>query len=215
MEFDRVLASRRMHRRLSADPLPLEKLAPVLLAAFRAPSAGYAQGTELLVLCAEEDRRLAIDAVTTPGWLKSHPSHSSLLGAPVIVIPIADSAAYAERYSLPDKAASDLASVDRWPLPYWLIDAAFSTMLLLAKVTDSGLGASFIGIFRGEEELSRRFHLREGQQPIGLIFVGKIDSREGGGSPERVERRAPDSRIHLGRLGVNSDTALHDYIGKL
>ncbi len=215
MEFDRTLASRRMHRHLSADPIALEELAPILLAFFRAPSAGFAQGAELLVLCDEDDRRLAIDSVTTPGWLDSHPSHSSLLHAPVIVVPLADSAAYTHRYSMPDKAASKLDTVDRWPLPYWLIDTAFATMLLLAKVTDSGLGASFIGIFRGEDELSHRFNLRPTQQPIGLIFIGQIDVDDDGGSPKRIERRAPESRIHLGRVGVNFDTVLHDCIGRL
>ena len=56
----------------------------------------------------------------------------------------------------PDKASSGLGP-DRgetaWPVPYWYFDAGASVMALLLGATDAGLGACFLGNFRGEQEL--------------------------------------------------------------
>ena len=38
-----------------------------------------------------------------------------------------------------------------WVVPYWYVDAAFATMTLLLGATEAGIGAAFLGNFRGED----------------------------------------------------------------
>jgi len=50
VELDDVVRKRRMTRRYSGEPVPAEVLDRVLGVAMRAPSAGFSQGVDLLVL---------------------------------------------------------------------------------------------------------------------------------------------------------------------
>jgi nitroreductase len=70
----------------------------------RAPSAGHTQGWAWLVLEGEAlTRRFwAVDA--DPSWL-ARPTHPGLLRAPVILVPLTNPSAYAQRYRDADKTA--------------------------------------------------------------------------------------------------------------
>jgi nitroreductase len=57
-------------------------------------------------------------------------------------------------------------------VPYWLVDTAFATMLMLLGAADAGLGAAFVGIFRGEAELLASLGVPEGYRPIGAVAMG-------------------------------------------
>jgi nitroreductase len=104
MEFAEVLRHRRMVRRFDQRPVPRETVDAILDIGRRAPSAGFSQGLELLVL--DEPGTVAeFWAITRDpefGWDLEDLS----VGPPVIVLPIPDPERYVARYSEPDKIAS-------------------------------------------------------------------------------------------------------------
>jgi hypothetical protein len=137
VDLDAVIARRRMHRRFLDRPVPTDVVDRLLDRARRAPSAGHTQGWDWLVLEGGEQtgRFWTLDA--DPAWLAA-PDHPGLLRAPVIIVPLARREAYRERYAEADKQAGE---PNRWDVPYWLVDTAFATMLLLLGATAEGLGA--------------------------------------------------------------------------
>ena len=65
--------------------------------------------------------------------------------APVIVVPCSSKAAYLGRYAEPDKGWTDQDEA-RWPVPFWHMDAAMASLLILQTAVDEGLGGCFFGI---------------------------------------------------------------------
>ena len=84
----------------------------------RAPSAGHSQGLDLVVLTGDDVVRYWSVTLPDPAGFR----WQGLLRAPVLVVPVVSPAAYADRYSEPDKAAAGLGSVEAWPVPYWWVD---------------------------------------------------------------------------------------------
>ena len=171
MEHSEVVRRRRMVRSYQDRPLDPAVLDAVLGAAIRAPSAGFTQGWAFVVL---EGR-----AQTERFWRHTLPAGRregfrwpGLLRAPVLVLPLASKEAYLSRYREPDKAGAGLGDESAWPVPYWQVDCAFATMLLLLAAVDAGLGALFFGIFRGEEALLRDLGVPGDHRPIGAVTLG-------------------------------------------
>jgi nitroreductase len=116
----------------------------------------------------------------------------------VIVVPFAHAATYLARYSEPDKARTGLGeSADRWPVPFWLTDAAMAAENILLAVVDEGLGALFFGIFADVDALRAEFGVPDGYEPIGAIAIGHPATDEPGQSAGRA-RRSADDIIHRG-----------------
>jgi nitroreductase len=197
VELTEVVRRRRMIRNFTADPVDPEVLDRILDAGRRAPSAGFAQGVDLLVLEGPDE--------TERFWKSSFDERArstfrwpGLFRAPVLVLPIAHAGAYLARYSEPDKATTGLGeSEDRWPVPYWLTDAAMAAENLLLAAVDEGLGALFFGIFRGEGVLLAELGVPDGYRPIGAIALGHPAPDEPGRSSNRP-RRALDDVVHRG-----------------
>jgi nitroreductase len=79
------------------------------------------------------------------------------------------------RYDEPDKSSSGLgtdAGERAWPVPYWFFDAGASVMALLLGATDAGLGACFLGNFRGEEELLDALGVENPWRFAGAVLLG-------------------------------------------
>ena len=96
-----------------------------------------------------------------------------LLVAPVIVLPCGDATAYVDRYGESDKARTGLGeNADAWSIPYWHVDTAMATMILLNGATALGLGALFFGIFDHEAGVVAEFAIPEGVRPIGAVAIG-------------------------------------------
>ncbi len=189
-----------MVRAFRPDPVPAAILDRVLDAARRGPSAGFAQGVALVVLEGADQTSSYWDTVTTPAWRTASSRWPGLSAAPVIVIPLANRQTYLDRYSEADKAASGLDRAEAWPVPYWLVDAAFATMLLLLAAADEGLGAVFQGIWRGEEELLSNLGVPEGWKPIGAVALGWPDPRGDHPSPSLSRGRRPwEEVVHRAR----------------
>lgn len=182
-------------------PVESAVLDRILDQARRAPSAGFSQGIDFVVLEGSDTARFW-DHTLPPPERESF-AWPGLLRAPVIVIPIADERAYLDRYSQPDKAKAGLGeSADAWPVPYWFIDTGMAGMALLYAVVNEGLGALFFGIFRNEAALLLSLGVPAGRRPIGAIALGhptvaaRAVARRG--SPVVRARRRLDEVVHRG-----------------
>jgi nitroreductase len=195
MEFAELIHSRRMVRAFDTRPVEPEVLDRVLDVARRAPSAGNAQGWVFVVLEGDDTRKFW--DVTLPEERRESFRWQHLLDAPVVILPLASREAYLSRYSEPDKISTGLADPTRWPVPYWQIDTAFATMLLLLAVEDEGLGALFFGVFRNGEKLLAELDVPGGYELIGAVALGHPLEDEPGRSAERP-RRSLDEIVHRG-----------------
>ena len=195
MEFREVLRHRRMVRRFDRRPVPRETIDRILDAGRRAPSAGFAQGLELLVL--DEPGTVAefweITRDPEFGW----DLEDLAVGPPVIVLPLPDAERYVARYSEPDKIEFGMDDAANWPVRFWDVDAAMAAMLILLAAVDEGLGAWFFGITHGERELLDRFGVPERLRPIGILGLGyRAEDETPSGSVTSRRRRPLVEQIH-------------------
>ncbi len=174
----------------------------ILHAATRAPSAGFTQAVEFLVLTTATDRGLFwltqsgdSPAAAASAWL------AGMRTAPALVVVTTSEQAYRERYAEPDKAAR--GGPDRsWTAPYWHVDAGMSTMLLLLAAVDEGLGACFFGLAGAESErrLAAEFDMPTERHCVGVIALGHPDAGAAPtGSPTKRARRTIEEQIHDGQ----------------
>ena len=198
MDFEQIVRRRRMVRDFLPDPVDPRIIDRCVDLASRSPSAGKSQGWHLIVLEGAQTARywdlaLPIDTRAAFGF-------PGLLSAPVLMVVCADPAAYLERYSEPDKAATGLGSgPEAWPAPYWTVDASFATMVLLLALENEGLGALFFA-HAAEQEIRREFAIPRGVIVLGVIATGQARGGAGrrGRSASRA-RRGADRIIHRGR----------------
>lgn len=187
-----------MVRSFRADPVDPAVLDRILDAARQAPSAGFSQGVEHLVLVGPAETERFWACTFTPDQREGF-RWQGLFAAPVIVVPMAHAATYLARYSEPDKEGSGLGeSPAAWPVPYWLTDAAMAVENMLLAVVDEGLGALFFGIFGDVARLRTTFGVPGGYEPIGAIAIGHPAPDEPGRSAARPRRSAGEV-VHRGR----------------
>ncbi len=199
MEYYELLARRRMYRHFSRDPIPEIALQRILDSATRGPSAGFTQGFDFLVLNESDALERFWDLALTQQWRDGTRSHQGLWNAPVVVIPLANPQAYLERYSEADKSYSGLTREHDWPVPYWFVDTAFASMLILNSVVNENLGALFFGLFRNVSEIKNSFKIPERFIPIGAIAIGHPTSNDISSSLRRG-RRPRSSQFHMNRF---------------
>ncbi len=191
-----MVRRRRMVRNFDGRPLDPAAVERILANARRAPSAGFTQGTEFLVLEGQGQTE-RFWAATFAGADRSTFRWQGLFRAPLIVVPVSDKAAYLDRYAEPDKGWADRDEA-RWPVPYWDIDAGFSTMLMLLTAVDAGLGAVFFGIFPPRLPAFRAaFGVPDRLVPIGAVAVGHPAPDEASRSIGRRRRPAAEV-VHRG-----------------
>ena len=193
-----MVRKRRMTRQFSPDPVPQQVLDELLSAGARAPSAGFTQGVDLVVLTSDEARSRFWQVSSDEIWRRRDESAAGLLAAPAIVVPVADPEAYATRYRDEDKATSALFSrdADAWPVPYWLVDAAYASMLVLLAATAKGLGALFFQLHAGEATVCQALGIPAERRLIGAIALGYPTGEATGGSPSRRARRPFADVVH-------------------
>lgn len=187
-----------MVRSFDARPIDDDTLLRVLDAGRRAPAAGNTNGTDFVVLQGEQTSTywnitLPVDRRKAFPW-------PGLLDAPVLIVPVAHAEAYVARYSERDKSATGLGEgVDRWPVPYWHVDAAFAAMSMLLSAVDEGLGALFFGIFSHERGVMDALGVPPDRQPIGTIALGYAAASQRASASARRGRRSLDDMVHRGR----------------
>jgi nitroreductase len=198
MEFQDLVRRRRMVRKFQRRPVPRDVLTRVLEVARHAPSAGFSQGFDFVVLD-EPDQVKWFNRVTLhPDFPEDAPSGDEI--APCLVLAISNRPAYLERYSRPDKERFGLQKAETWPVPYWDVDTGMAVMLILLAALEQGLGALFFGLFWGEEVLLTELGVPEGCRPIGVIALGyPHESEQFDASRFANRRRTLESMLHLGR----------------
>jgi nitroreductase len=161
----------------------------------RAPSAGFSQGLEVLVLDRPETVSAFWEITRDPefGW----DLEDIAAGPTVLMIPLPDPARYVARYSEPDKIGFGMDDAVNWPVPFWDVDAAMASMLMLLAAVDEGLGGWFFGITHGERELLDRFGVPGHLRPIGYLGLGyRAPDEAPKGSGASRARRPLQEQIH-------------------
>jgi nitroreductase len=172
MEFQEVVRRRRMVRNYDPDrQVPPETVDRLLANGLRAPSAGFSQGWAFLVLSTPEERSRFWSATTT-GAADPDPWLRDMRNAPLLIVPLSHKQAYLDRYAESDKGWGDKAE-ERWPVPYWDIDAGFAALLMLLTAVDEELGACFFGVPPEHMDAFRAaFGVPPEFTPIGCVSVG-------------------------------------------
>ncbi len=186
-----------MVRSYSDEPVDPAVVDRALENATRAPSAGFSQGWAFVVLDTPADTerfwRASSDDVDAPNpWL------AGMMRAPVVILPCSTKAAYLDRYAEPDKGWSDRDEA-RWPMPFWHMDAAMASLLILQTATDAGLGACFFGVVpERREAVCATFAIPADHEPIGVITIGHPAPGGAAGSPTRRARTPWTEVVHRG-----------------
>jgi nitroreductase len=190
-----------MTRSFSSEPVPGDVLERVLGAATHVPSAGFSQGVDLLVFEGPDETARFHEATSDPGFVADRRAPVGTLAAPVVVLPLTDPGVYESRYGEPDKESSAFAGLTaaQWPVPYWLVDASFTVMVLLLAAADEGLGALFFHLHRDPAPLLAALGVPSGKEVIGAVALGYDTTRGATGSPTRRSRRPSEDVVHRGR----------------
>jgi nitroreductase len=198
MEFTQVVRSRRMVRNYDPGrPVSRETIERLMELAIRAPSAGFSQGWQFLVLDESADRdrfwQLTTDDGVPDSWL------SGMLSAPVLVLALSDKQAYLDRYAQPDKGWTDRDEA-HWPVPYWDIDTGMASLLILLGAVDLGLASCFFGVQpENQAAVKEGFGIPERLNIVGVVSLGY-------GVPDRKSpslkrgRRGLDQVLAYGRM---------------
>jgi nitroreductase len=187
IEFNDVIRRRRMVREFDDRPIEPQVLERILVNSLRGPSAGFAQGFDLLVLHGSHE--------TARFWSASAAGDDSrerwpgILRAPVIVVPFSDEGVYRRRFAAADK-------VSRLDVPWWVVDTAFVTLALLLGVVDAHLGAIFFRV-NDPAGVRREFGVPDGHEPIGAIAIGHPHHDRPSHSVQ-LGRRPFDEVVHRG-----------------
>jgi nitroreductase len=198
MELTEAVRRRRMTRNFSGRPLDPDVVDRLLESALRAPSAGNTQGREFVVLDGPDQTEAFWKASTDEDWRSGSRRFAGLSRAPVVVLPFADPGAYVARYQEPDKVRGDGREVE-WVVPYWYVDAAFSTMTLLLGATGAGIGAAFLGNFRGEAALHAALGVPDRFRWLGAVLLGEAAEPDPPSSSVGRPRRPVGESVHRGR----------------
>lgn len=214
MDFTEVVRRRTMARRYDPDrPVPPDVLAACLDNAVRAPSAGFSQGWDFLVLQEPAERRqfwAATSDASDEGDLgdegldEPDPWLAGVSAAPVLIVCLSDKDAYLDRYAAPDKGWTDREE-GRWPVPYWDIDTGMAALLMLLTATDAGLGSLFFGVPpEHHDDVHEVFEIPRERTIVGVVALGY--AVPGPKSPSlRRGKRTVSQVTHWGRFGAQHD----------
>jgi nitroreductase len=200
MEFQQVVDRRRMIRNYAERPVDPAIVERALRNATRAPSAGFSQGWAFVVLDTPGDVRRYWESATPPEQLAAPDRWlTGMLRAPVVVVPCSSKAAYLDRYAEPDKGWANRDD-SHWPVPYWHMDTAMASLLILQTVVDEGLGALFFGIPVDRlTDVRRELAIPDTHDPIGAITIGHLADDAGLPGSASTRRRVPlDELVHRG-----------------
>ena len=197
MDLTGVVRARRMVRAFTDEPVAPEVVDGLIDLARRAPSAGHSQGWAFIVLSGDETARywdVALEPARRDGF-----RWPGLVAAPVLVVALVRPDAWVERYGEPDKAGTGLGSgQDRWPVPYWWVDAGMAVEHLLLGAVDAGLGACFFGLFDHEAAVLAALGVPAGWRAVGTVALGHPAPAEPGRSIAALAGATLDEVLHRG-----------------
>lgn len=195
-----------MVRRYDPDrPVPPTQIRALLELAIRAPSAGFSQGWDFVVLHRPE-HRAAFWTATGPRDPGTEPDPwlVGMRSAPVLVLCLSDPQRYLDRYAEPDKGETD-RDPTHWPTPYWDVDTGMAALLLLLGAVDASLASCFFGVPADRADAVRiSFDIPAGRRIMGVVSLG-YPATDGPDrrSPSLRRGRRPVAEVgHDGRFGV-------------
>ncbi len=190
-----AIRRRRMTRSFSSANLDPEVVTRLLDTARRAPSAGNCQAAGFVVLDTPELVARYWDTTLPPDRRRSF-RWQRLLDAPVLVLVTTEPERYPARYREPDKVAAGRTSLDRWPVPYWWVDAGAVVQNLLLLAVEEGLGACLFGPFDHEPALRSEFGIDDSMRLVATVALGhrldRADHGDRGRSADRPRRPLDD-----------------------
>ncbi|GAB3584641.1 nitroreductase family protein [Calidifontibacter terrae] len=199
MELLDAIRRRRMVRRYTDAPVSEEVLARVANLALRAPSAGFSQGWDFLLLRTPGDRDRFWETTTEgdpDSWLRG------LMTAPVLILCLSDKNTYLRRYAQDDKGWVD-ESEARWPVPYWDIDTGMAALIMLLVGVDAGLGGLFFGVPADRVDAVRaQFGIPADRGVVGVVALGTPAQTRPSGSTRKRRRRPVSEVFHEGAFGT-------------
>lgn len=202
MDFDEVLRRRRMVRDFDPAPLALATVERVAAAALRAPSAGFTQAVDVVVLTGPAVE-LYWDVNLAKGRRANFP-WPGLLAAPALLVLTTSEQAYRDRYAEADKSPRPGASAEReWPVPWWYFDAGAAASMVLLAATAEGLGALLFAV-AASGPLSAALGLPADRQPAATIAVGRPGPGDRRSGSLARGRRPASQAIHWGRWQTRS-----------
>jgi nitroreductase len=198
VEFADVVRGRRMVHAFEQRSVGRELVDRLLDVARRAPSAGFSQGIDFLVL--DEPATLSRFWELTEDPRFPREVSEAAVSPPVLVLAFSDPDRYVARYSQPDKIAFGLDEADAWPVKFWDSDTAMACMLLLLAAVDAGLGGWFFGVAHGEDGVRREFAVPDDRRLIGVVGLGYpgVDEHPKG-SAYSLSRRPLGELVHRNR----------------
>jgi nitroreductase len=197
MELRLAVRQRRMSRNFTGRPPDPGVVDAILADALRAPSAGNTQGRDLVVLEGPSETKQFWETTTDAAWRARSGRFAGLSRAPVVVLVFAAPGAYRSRYEEPDKRPTSGVPVE-WVVPFWFVDAAFATMTILLRATEEGLGAAFLGNFRGEEVLRVQLGVPGDRRWLGAVLLGEATGPDPPSSSLARGRRPFADSVHRG-----------------
>jgi nitroreductase len=198
VELSDAARKRHMTRNFTGAPLDRAVVDDLLELAFTAPSAGNTQGRDFVVLEGPEETARYWDATTDAAWRERSLRFAGLSRAPVVVLAFSDPDAYEQRYREPDKVRADGTDVD-WVVPFWHVDAAFAVQTLLLAAADRGVGAAFLGNFRGEDGLKQVLGVPATLRWLGSVLLGEPARPDPPSTSADRPRRTATETVHRGR----------------
>jgi nitroreductase len=200
VELSETIRARRMVRTYDPDrPVPDDVLTRALDLATRAPSAGFTQGWDFVVVRTEQQRALFWASTTDP-HADPDPWLQGMRTAPVLILCLSDPGRYLDRYAEPDKGWTD-RDTERWPVPYWDVDTGMAALILLLAAVDADLGACFFGV-PPEDRLVvlEAFGAPADRRIVGVVSLGYPAPDRRSPSLRRGRRSLADV-VHDGRFG--------------
>jgi nitroreductase len=173
MEFGETVRKRRMVRNYDPDrAVPRETLNELLEYAIRAPSAGFSQGWQFLVLDDADSRERFWSASAEQPEAEPDSWLAGLKTAPALILALSDKDVYLDRYAAPDKGGSDRDEA-RWPVPYWDVDTGMASMIILLAAVDAGLASCFFGVPpEAHDRVRAEFGIAARLRFVGVMSIG-------------------------------------------
>jgi len=189
-----------MVRKFEQRPIPDDVLSRVLEVARHAPSGGFSQGFDFIVLAKPEELEWFYRTTDDPTDPEAFPGREPDLAPACLVLPLANKSFYLDRYAQPDKLQFGLDQEENWPVPFWTVDTSMAIMLILLAAVEDGLGAWYFDISRGEADVVRELGIPPSCIRLGVIALGYMSPEDKPRTTIFTKRRRPyEEMFHFGR----------------
>src|SRR5438094_9845206 len=134
MEFRDAVRRRRMVRKFEQTPIPEDVLNRVLEVARHAPSGGFSQGFDFIVLTKPEELEWFYRTTDDPTDPESFPGREPNMAPACIVLPFTNNSLYLDRYAQPDKIQFGMDREENWSVGLWKVEISMAIMLIMMDV---------------------------------------------------------------------------------